>query len=161
MEPLPSPNPLERDLARLDTLAHWLDNRFRIPGTNIRFGLDAVIGLVPVAGDVAGLVLSGYLFVIMARRGAGPLILLRMSGNFVADAAVGAVPVLGDLFDFGFKANTRNVRLLKSYYAEEKERPHIGWSIGLFALMFVLLLAGIIWLIGRFFSWMLAELGVW
>ncbi len=160
MEPLPTPETADPHLARLDTLAYWLDNRFRIPGTNIRFGLDAIIGLVPVAGDVVGLGLSSYLFFIMARRGAGPLILLRMSGNFVLDAAVGTVPFLGDLFDFGYKANSRNVRLLKSYYAEGKKRPHIGWSIGLFALMFLLIIGSVIWLVGRFFSWTLAELGI-
>ena len=90
-----------------------LDSRFRIPGTNIRFGLDALLGLVPVAGDVVTLALSGYLFVLMARHGGGPLLLLRMAGNVALDALVGAIPLVGDLFDIGFKANVRNLDLLK------------------------------------------------
>lgn len=144
---------------RLDSLAQFLDNRFRIPGTNLRFGLDALIGLVPVAGDLVGLLLSTYLFTIMARRGAGPLIMLRMVFNFLADAAIGAIPFLGDLFDFGFKANTRNVLLLKNYYAEGKKRPHIGWSLALFSVLFLGVVGASVWLIGLGFYKILNFLG--
>lgn len=150
MQPLTPPAPPDTDLARLDQLAQLLDNRFRIPGTNIRFGLDAIIGLVPFAGDLVTLGLSGYLFLLMARRGAGPLILLRMLGNIAVDALVGAVPLIGDLFDIGYKANLRNINLLKGYYAEGRKRPHIGWSLGLFALILLGLAALVVWLIVRF-----------
>lgn len=159
MEPLANDAPKDRDLARLDALAQFLDNRFRVPGTNLRFGLDAVIGLVPVAGDVVGLILSSYLFFIMARRGAGPLIMLRMVFNFLADAAVGAIPFLGDLFDFGFKANTRNVVLLKNYYAEGKKHPHIGWSLALFSVLFLGMVGASVWLIGLGFYKIMNFLG--
>lgn len=161
MEPLtPTEQQPDNDLGRLDSLAQLLDNRFRIPGTNFRFGLDAIIGLVPMIGDFVGLALAGYLFTIMARRGAGPLVMLRMLFNVLADAAVGLIPFLGDLFDFGFKANTRNVMLLKDYYAEGKKRPHIGWSLAFFAVLLLAFAGGVIWLVGMGFSQLIAMLGV-
>ncbi len=133
------------DLARLDTLASWLDNRFRVPGTDIRFGLDAIIGLVPYVGDITGFVVSGFLMRTMIRRGAGPILMLRMMGNFVLDALVGIIPIAGDLFDFGFKANRRNVELLKKYYADGKTRPSAKWSITLLGIVFFVLFALLIW----------------
>lgn len=144
--PLPASDP---DIARLETLANFMDNRFRIPGTNVRFGLDAVIGLVPYVGDLAGFVISGFLFVVLLRRGAGPVVLVQLMGNFVLDATVGSVPVLGDLFDFGFKANRRNVDLLKRYYAEAGPKPGLGQSIFWLFLLFLVFLAVMVWITGR------------
>lgn len=137
------------DLARLDALATLLDNRFRIPGTNFRFGLDALIGLVPYLGDVAGFAVSGVLFSVMLKRGAGPLILLRMMGNFMLDAVVGTIPFLGDLFDFGFKANRRNVEMLKNYYADNSPKPGLRGSVLFLVLLFFVFMAGLIWLTGK------------
>ena len=133
------------ELAHLDTLASWLDNRFRIPGTNIRFGLDGIIGLVPYAGDIAGFVVSGFLLRIMLRHGAGPVLMLRMMGNFAFDALVGVIPIAGDLFDFGYKANRRNVDLLKKYYAGSAERPSARSSIALLGFLFFALFTLMIW----------------
>jgi hypothetical protein len=138
----PSSDP---DLARLDALASLLDNRFRIPGTQIRFGLDGVIGLVPYLGDVAGFVISGILLRIMIQRGAGPLLMLRMMGNVAFDAIMGAIPIAGDLFDFGFKANRRNVELLKKYYADGNTKPSAKWSLALLGVLFFILFALLIW----------------
>lgn len=137
------------DLARLDALATLLDNRFRIPGTQIRFGLDALIGLVPYLGDVAGFAVSGVLFSVMLKRGAGPLILLRMMGNFALDAAVGAIPLLGDIFDFGYKANRRNVDLLKNYYADDTPKPAVRSSVLFLLFLFFAFLVALVWLTGR------------
>ena len=94
-----SASPKHPDIERLSFLADLLDNRFQIPGTSIRFGLDAVIGLIPYAGDLLGLLVSGYLLLLLVRNGAGPLLILKMIGNYLLDAAVGAIPVLGDVFD--------------------------------------------------------------
>ena len=135
----------DKDLQRLDKIATLLDNQFRIPGTSVRFGLDAIIGLIPYVGDVAGLIVSSYLFMLMIKRGAGPIIMLRMLGNTLLDAAVGSFPVLGDIFDFGFKANRRNVELLKRYYAEPTERPSAVWSLLLLGIVFLAILGAIIW----------------
>lgn len=141
------------DLRRLEALASLLDNRFRVPGTNLRFGLDGLMGLVPYLGDVAGFAVSGVLFSVMLRRGASPLMLLRMMGNFVLDAVVGAVPLLGDLFDFGFKANRRNVDLLRQYYADDTPKPSVGSSIRWLLFMLFVLLGVSVWLIGRLLVW--------
>lgn len=139
----------DADLTRLDALATLLDNRFRIPGTEIRFGLDGIIGLVPYVGDLAGFVVSGILMRIMIRRGAGPLLMLRMMSNFTFDAVMGIIPVAGDLFDFGYKANRRNVELLKKYYADGKAHPSAKGSLALLGLLFFVLFAFLIWGIWR------------
>ncbi|MGR3571585.1 DUF4112 domain-containing protein [Brevirhabdus sp.] len=103
-----------QELRRLDRLAQLLDSRFRIPGTGIRFGLDGLIGLVPGLGDLATLAPSAYLLVQANRLGVSKATMLRMAGNTGIDFAIGAVPLLGDIFDIGFKANNRNVALLRA-----------------------------------------------
>ena len=102
-------------LSRARRIARLLDSALRIPGTNIRFGLDAVVGLIPGLGDAAGAALAAYLVLLAARIGAPAAVILRMLGNVAVDAIAGAVPVLGDLFDIGWKANLRNVALLERY----------------------------------------------
>lgn len=102
---------------RARALARLLDTAVRVPGTNIRFGLDSVLGLVPGFGDFAGAALSGYVILTAARAGAPNTLLARMLANVGIDALVGAVPVLGDLFDIAFKANVRNAALLDGYLA--------------------------------------------
>src|SRR5262245_24331980 len=101
-----------RTLRRLERLARLLDNEFRIVGTRMRFGLDSVIGLVPGIGDAVGLALSSYIVLAAWRMGVRPQILLRMVANLVVDSAVGSIPIAGDLFDFVWKSNRRNVDLL-------------------------------------------------
>jgi hypothetical protein len=142
--------PVDPELARLEKLAKILDNQFRVPGTQFRFGLDGIIGLVPYLGDLAGFAVSGILLRTMVKKGAGPLLMLRMMWNFVLDAVIGIIPVVGDLFDFGYKANRRNVNLLKQYYADGKAKPSAKGSMLVLALLFMLVLAGIIWLIWTF-----------
>jgi hypothetical protein len=98
-------------------LARFLDSSIGIPGTNFRFGFDAVVGLVPVIGDVIGGVLSGYIIVQAARARVPVLTLARMLVNIGIDTVVGAVPALGDLFDAAWKANMKNVALLERHMA--------------------------------------------
>lgn len=108
----PTPEAIER----LERLAFWLDERFRIPGTNWRIGLDGLLGLVPGVGDTATALLSLY-FVLEAKRlGVPNGVILRMLANVGLDAAVGSLPLLGDLFDVAFKANRRNLRLLRRHF---------------------------------------------
>jgi hypothetical protein len=102
-------------LERARTIARLLDSAARVPGTQVRFGLDSVLGLVPGLGDVAGAILSGYVVVTAARFGAPRAVILHMLGNVALDTIAGAVPLFGDLFDIGWKANTRNVALLERY----------------------------------------------
>jgi hypothetical protein len=109
----------EGALRRLDALSYLLDNSIRVPGTNARFGADAIIGLVPGFGDAAGALMSAYIVVQAARLGAPVSSLLRMLLNVGIEALFGAVPFLGDLFDAAFKANARNVTILRA----ELDRP--------------------------------------
>jgi hypothetical protein len=120
--PVP-PEAIERALQRLQRLAHWSDDLFRIPGTRLRFGLQPVIGAFPVVGDVLGLLLTAYLvqqaWVLRAPR----RLLWRMSGNALLDFVIGLVPGVGDLADAAFKANRRNVRLLEAHLRERLPPP--------------------------------------
>lgn len=99
----------------LDTLEFWLDRAFRIPGTNIRFGLDALIGLIPGLGDMAtGAISLAFVFAAM-RQGAPASLILRMCWNIVVDLLLGAIPIVGDIFDVAHRANTKNLRLLREF----------------------------------------------
>lgn len=117
-----SPGPTESpERADVRALADLLDTRFRVPGTGWRFGLDAVLGLVPGLGDVAGLVLSSAVILQAVRLGARGATVVRMVGNVGIDAVFGAIPLLGSVFDFAFKANTRNIRLLERHVDDAEE----------------------------------------
>lgn len=108
----------ESEIRRLEALADWLDSKFRIPGTNIRFGLDSLLGLIPGLGDGVLALPSAYLILSAYRLGVSRLVLARMILNVGIDALLGAIPVLGDLFDVGFKANRMNMALLRRHIDE-------------------------------------------
>jgi hypothetical protein len=100
----------------LERLVFVLDQAFPIPGTSWRIGLDGIVGLLfPGGGDALGAVVSAALVFLAARQGLPRVVVARMVFNVAVDALIGAIPVLGDLFDFGWKANTRNLRLLERY----------------------------------------------
>jgi hypothetical protein len=105
----------EQRLARLDAMARLLDVAFILPGTNIRYGIDGIIGLIPVVGDIIGSVLSLWLVREARALGAPWHITARMLGNVAIQGVVGTVPVAGDAFDVLFRANMRNVRLLRRW----------------------------------------------
>jgi hypothetical protein len=125
----------------LRRLAWWLDDAIRIPGTRQRVGFDALIGLIPGVGDTIGAVLSTYIIVEAARRGASAWMVARMLGNVGLETVMGAVPVLGDLFDVVFKANQRNLRLLGDTL--ERGAPARDPQ-GVLRLAFVLIVAAVI-----------------
>jgi hypothetical protein len=104
---------------RLDMLATVLDTAFIVPGTNIRFGAEAMLRLVPGVGDIAASALSFYLLYEASRLGVPKLLLARMAANVILEGAVGVVPVAGDAFDVYFRANRRNVALLRQYFNRE------------------------------------------
>ena len=97
----------------LDMLSHLLDDFLRIPGTNIRFGLDGIIGLIPGIGDVLGAMASWIIILAAWLRGVPKLTLARMLANVAIETIVGSVPILGDAFDIAWKANRRNFALLQ------------------------------------------------
>jgi len=102
-------------LERLRAMSRLLDSAFTIPGTQYRFGLDALIGLVPGLGDAVSAVFSGYIILQASRLGAPKSVVTRMIANVALDTLVGWVPILGDLFDVAWKSNLRNVALLESH----------------------------------------------
>ena len=144
--PLNRPLPLDRNtpmgpddrdqLAKqLKGLAWLLDNSIKLPGINYRVGIDGLIGLIPVAGDTVSTLLSSYIIAQAARAGAPRLVLMRMAGNVLIDTLVGMVPFVGDLFDFAFKSNRRNVDLLSRYLEQPQQTTRSS------ALTVVLLIA--------------------
>jgi hypothetical protein len=109
----------EERVARLDALATLLDTAFVLPGTNVRFGFDALIGLVPGIGDAITTAISLYIVLEARQLGAPAHLILRMLANVVVDGFVGAVPLVGDAFDVLWRANRRNVWLLREWVARE------------------------------------------
>ena len=101
--------------ARLRRLGDWLDDVVRVPGTRFGIGLDALIGLIPGIGDALGAALSGYIVMEAARLGVSWPTLARMLLNVGVDTVIGAIPAVGDLFDFVWRANTRNLALLQAH----------------------------------------------
>jgi len=102
-------------LARLRRYANWLDSGIEIPGLGWQIGLESILGLVPGAGDTAGALLGSWVFVEALRMRVAAPTLGRILLNLALDATVGAIPVVGDLFDFVWKANIRNVQLLERH----------------------------------------------
>lgn len=155
-EPRTTSSPLEQPSADgLERLAWWLDSAFVVPGTRFRIGLDALIGLVPGIGDLIGTAVSAYIVAAAARRGLPGSVLLRMALNVGVEAIVGAVPILGDVFDAAWKANQRNVALMRQYSAVPR-RAHAqsklvvsGWALAL-----LVVLAGVAMVIYAVLRWL-------
>lgn len=136
-------------------LAELLDSQFKIPNTNIRFGIDPIISLIPGAGDVVAGVISLYFLIQGAVHGGRSAVLGRMFINILLDVLIGSIPLLGDLFDVYWKANLRNARILD----ELQQNPNKTTSesrmwIWFVVVQFVVIIIGIILLIG----WAIAEI---
>jgi hypothetical protein len=145
--------------ARLEQLAWLLDSSIPVPGTRLTVGVDAIVGLIPILGDLIGVLLSSFIIGEAARLGAPRLLLMRMAFNVGVEGIIGIVPLAGDLFDAAWKANQRNVRLLGNWL----DRPHkaersnrifaagIALAVAAFlALLGVLGYSLVRWLIGLF-----------
>ena len=131
----------------------------RVPGTDISLGLDAVFGLIPGLGDVAGAALSGYIVLAAARLGASKAVVGRMLVNIAADTVIGSVPLLGDLFDVAWQSNVRNAALLERHLADPARATRASGGVIAAAIAGVVLLAigaavvvgaAIRWLVGLF-----------
>ncbi|MBF5058277.1 hypothetical protein Y5W_03571 [Alcanivorax sp. 521-1] len=121
----------EAVLNRLDRFSRFTDSSLRIPFTRFELGAEAIIGLIPGVGDLAGLVLSGYVLVEAQRAGASGATKRRMVRNMLIDFVGGLVPVVGDAFDAIYKANTRNTRLLRKELMRDlgrKEKKPFPWA---------------------------------
>ena len=105
-------------LERLEALSRLLDHAFRVPGTNIRFGLDAALGVIPGIGDAVTTLISAYLVLEARRLGLSRWDMARMIGNIVVDAGVSSVPIAGDVFDLFWRANDKNMAILREHLAK-------------------------------------------
>ncbi len=149
-----------RDLERLRALQWLFDQAFPIPGTKWRFGVDALFGLVPGLGDVAGALVAVYALRVARNLGAPPVIQAHMLTNIALDALVGMVPLLGDIFDFAFKAQTRNLALLDAWMgspqrAVRKSRRGLVLIPLAIIIVFATLTALGIWLLYLLFHWLM------
>jgi hypothetical protein len=126
-------------------LAELLDQRFTIPGTSIRFGLDPILGLIPGIGDAIANLAGSAILLIAAQYRLPKIVLLRMGLNVAFNALIGAIPVVGDIFSIWFRSNVRNAQLLERYVSAERQTPTVGDWIFVLAVILgiVLLLIGI------------------
>lgn len=130
----------------LDNLARYLDGLFRVPGTGWRFGLDAIIGLIPNVGDTLTSLASFYILFAGVRYGVPKITLLRMAFNIGLDYLVGSIPFIGDAFDFFWKSNQRNMDLIRARatrHGEGKKSDYI-FVFGLIGLLILILIGSII-----------------
>ncbi len=138
---------------RLQRMAWLLDSSFGVPGTRFRFGLEPIIGLVPVLGDAVGFLLGAGLLYEGARAGAPRPLLLQMLGNSLIDLAGGFLPVIGDVFDFAFRANQKNADLLTAFLDEQDQtQAQTSTDSGqvlLILILVVLVLAGALYVAPR------------
>jgi hypothetical protein len=121
-----TPGGLEESIARIEAVARLMDGAFVLPGTNIRLGLDAIVGLVPVAGDLISGIVSSYLIWEARRLGAPRWLIARMMANTLLDTTFGAIPVVGDAFDIMFRANMKNMALLRRHMEKRGLRRTVG-----------------------------------
>lgn len=136
-----------------------MDSAFSIPGTKIRFGLDPLLGLIPFVGDLIGLGISATMVLSMIRHGVSGKLLFMMLGNITLDYLISSIPILGDIFDFAFKANERNLRLLKQHQLEGKHQG-VGWGyIFVILILFMLLVSVLVFIIWKAAYYWYAWLG--
>jgi Domain of unknown function (DUF4112) len=136
----------------LNLIATWLDDRFEIPGTSIRFGLDALIGWIPGIGDALAALASLFLVFAAWKRGAARITVLRMMLNLAIEDTLGAIPIVGDVAHVAWKANRRNYNLLIRDHQHLQQHTWRDWwfVIGVCLIMLLLLLAPFVFLIYLF-----------
>ena len=127
-------------LARLRAIATILDDAVRVPGTRFRVGLDPLLGLIPGAGDAVTGAVAAYAIVLAARLGAPAVVIGRMAANVLIDVGTGTIPLLGDLFDFGWKSNRKNLQLLERYQQQPQQVSAASWLL-VIAIMLVIVAA--------------------
>ena len=148
----------EQDARTLAALRKWsvlLDSAFRVPGTNLTFGLDPILGLIPGLGDLTTPLFAGLLLLHAVRLRIPRVVQLRMLMNAAIDLVIGAIPLAGDLFDFGWKANVRNLALLERYAQPGAKAQPSDWAfvlaiLALLACVAIVPLIAAAWLLSRF-----------
>src|SRR5690606_18667660 len=140
-------------LRGVEQIAKFLDSRFVIPGTNIRFGLDPILSLFPVLGDFVTFFISSALIYTMYNHGASVKVVIRMMLNATLDTIIGAIPVGGTIFDVFYRSNDRNVRLLKEHYFEGKHQGSGAGILILVATICIIVILATVYGIYKFFEW--------
>ncbi|WP_086047919.1 DUF4112 domain-containing protein [Hugenholtzia roseola] len=141
---------LPAELRWIERSSQILDEAFGIPATNVRFGLDPLIGMIPMVGDLLSFAISASMLIAVVRHGVSLSVLFKMLGNILVDYLVGLLPFLGDFFDFAFKANKRNLTLLQRYYATSHKESNkiVLWLVLLvFIIGMLALIGGVFFLI--------------
>ena len=140
-------------LTVVKALARVMDTAFHIPGTNVRVGLDSIIGLIPGIGDAIGSLIGSYIVLVAARLGVSRAVLLRMMLNLGIDTVIGIIPIVGDALDVAWKANVMNAKLLERALAEPRATSRasawmlVGLALGLVAIIAGGIVLGV-WLVG-------------
>ena len=142
-----------RKLFLIEKLVKLLDEQFRFPGTNFRFGLDPLLNLVPIAGDVSGFLFSVILLLTMAKHGASRKVVIKMTINVILDFLIGGIPIIGQIFDFFYKANKRNLKLLREHYTEGKHQGSGKGILLIVGIVLIVMFIVFVYLIWKLFEW--------
>lgn len=142
----PAPAPAIDGLQRVERVAKLLDEAFRIPGTGIKVGLDSIIGLIPVVGDVAGVALGSWFIYEAHRLGAPAVLKWKMARNVAIDAVAGLVPVVGDIVDVAYRSNRRNLAQLRGHFRPASPAAAINSRLQMAVRLGLLLaMAALVW----------------
>ena len=138
----------EEKLLRLKLLSERLDELTKIPGTNQKVGIDAIIGLIPILGDFIGAVFSTYIMYSGIKMGVSSKVVTKMAANIAIEFIIGWIPIIGDIFDVLWKANKRNVELIENATAEKQVNEKLNYLI--VASLIILILGTILVILGSF-----------
>ena len=138
----------EEKLLRLKLLSERLDELTKIPGTNQKIGIDAIIGVIPILGDFIGVVFSTYIMYSGIKMGVSSKVVTKMAANIAIEFIIGWIPIIGDVFDILWKANKRNVELIEDATAEKQVNEKLNYLI--MASLIILILGTILVILGSF-----------
>ena len=130
----------EEKLLRLKLLSERLDNSIKIPGTNQKIGIDAIVGIIPILGDFIGVIFSTYILYSGIKMGVSSKIVKKMAANIAIEFIIGSIPIIGDIFDALWKANKRNVELIEEATLENQENYRLNYLIMASLLIIILCL---------------------
>lgn len=136
----------EEKLLRLKLLSERLDDSIKIPGTNQKIGIDAIVGIIPILGDFIGVIFSTYIMYSGIKMGVSSKIVKKMAANIAIEFIIGSIPIIGDIFDALWKANKRNVELIEEATIENQENYRLNYLI--MASLIVLILGLILVILG-------------
>lgn len=147
---------------QVETVAHILDDVVRIPGTSLRFGIDPILGLIPVVGDIVTVICGSFILFTACRLGVSSAELIRMTYNQLLNGVIGAIPVVGDIYSFGFKSHAKNSALLVRTIKQGEGRacPIVAPSLKLADVWLVSALTLPVVLLAGFVGWWLWERNV-